>query len=155
MAWALFLIAAGIWAVMLLPRMWADRRFASVAAVRRRGVSLPESGRSAGPIRSTYLSSEGPPRGAGDRVSRETILSRRRRALAVLLVAVTASLVAAVVSRGIWLLSLHGFADAMLIWYVVTLRRIAIARRERDRGFAASEPARGVYPSQVRIVGSR
>jgi len=152
MAWALFMVIAGIWAIFLLPPLWADRRPSSIPAARRRA-GLEEPGPRSGAGRSTYQSS-GYAVAEGRGLDRSVILARRRRALSVLVGAALTSLVAAVVFDGSWLVGLHGAADAALIGYVVMLRRIAQARRE----MISLEPDlkdEMLDMSRVRVVQSR
>ena len=128
MAWALFLVVAGIWAVFLIPPLWADRRPSSIHAARRHA-GLEEPGQRSGTGRNVYEvpGYSAAPEGSG--LDRSVILARRRRILVVLAGGASTSLVAAIVFSGSWLVALHVAADALLIGYVVMLRRIAQARR--------------------------
>lgn len=152
MAWALFLVVAGIWAVFLLPPLWADRRRSSIPATRRQPVVAPPSSTGAAP--STYQSPSHPEGGRVEEPDPAVILVRRRRALMILAVAVLTSLVALVVFGGTWLVAAHGFADALLVWYLVALRRIAKARQESAPVTSGLEDEM-MEMSRVRVVRSR
>ena len=101
MAWALFLLVAGIWAVVLLPPLWAERFRFSPNPTRRHSDVAGE------PAQVSSRPSGDASSGSGD--SGDTnegwehhlqILSRRRRAIAILVMAIVVSLVAAVVIGG-------------------------------------------------------
>ena len=150
MAWALFLVVAGIWAFFLLPPLWADRRLTSLVGARSQS-GLGEPMQSSAPVQSTYHSPKHSGGPDGERLDRAVILARRRRALLILAGGATASLVALVVFRGPWLVGLHGAADALLIWYVVILRRLERARRNSAlRSLGLEE--RMLETSRVRVV---
>ena len=151
MAWALFLVVAGIWAVFLLPPLWADRRRSSISATPRQPVVAPPS--STGVAPNTYQSPSQPEGGGVEEPDLSGILARRRRALLILAGAVLTSLVALFVFGGTWLVVAHGFADGLLVWYVVALRRIARARQELAP--VTSDLEDEMETSRVRIVRSR
>lgn len=152
MAWALFLGIAGIWAVFLLPPLWADRRPSSVSAARRRA-GLDEPGEATATARTTYQSPGHPAGRAPEGLDRSAILLRRRRVLLALAGAAFVSLVGAVMVGGPWLVGLHGAVDALLVAYVVMLRRIAQARRS-SAPFEAEYEYEMSDVSRVRVVQS-
>lgn len=84
---------------------------------------------------------------------RTSILARRRRVLMILAGCALTSLAALLVFGGTWLVAVHGAADALLVSYVMMLRRIAKARPE-----AAPLPLDledEMQMSRVRVVRSR
>ena len=149
MAWALFLVVAGIWAVFLLPPLWADRRPSSNSVSRRQ--AFAERGSLAGLQPDTYQGPSHPEGEGSEAPDRAGVLARRRRALVILAGVVLTSLVALLVFGGIWLLAIHGFADAVLAWYVVTLRGIARAR-QASTPFTADLEDDMMEMSRVRVV---
>ena len=151
MAWALFLVVAGIWAVFLLPPLWADRRPSANSASRRRAVA--GHGTRTGGAPNTYQSPSNPEGGGVEDPDRTGILARRRRALMILAGCALTSLAALLVFGGTWLVAVHGAADALLVSYVVMLRRIAKARPEAAPLTAALEDE--MQMSRVRVVRSR
>lgn len=150
MAWALFLVVAGIWAVFLLPPLWADRRPSFFSPTRRQALDGP--GRHGGTPPNTYQSPSHPVGGGVGGLDRAAVVTRRRRALTIFVGTALVSLVAVVVFGGRWLLVLHGAADALLIWYVVMLRRITTASREMAALAAVADDE--VETPRVRVVGS-
>lgn len=152
MAWALFLIVAGIWAVFLLPPLWADRRPSSISATRRQAAS--ETGGRTGGALNTYQRPSYPEGGSVEEPDRADIRERRRRALAILAGSALTSLVALLVFGGTWLVAVHGVADALLIAYVMMLRRIAKARQQ-SAPLPVDLEDEMMQMSRVRVVRSR
>lgn len=150
MAWALFLVVAGIWAVFLLPPLWADRRPSFFSPTRRQ--ALAGTAQRGGTPPNTYQSPSHPVGGGAVGHDRATVLTRRRRALMILGGTALTSLVAVVVFGGRWLLVVHGAADVLLVWYVVMLRRIATVSREMVALAAESEDE--LEMPRVRVIGS-
>ena len=152
MAWALFLVVAGIWAVFLLPPLWADRRPSSIPAARRRA-GLEEPGPSAGTAQNTYQAPIRSTGANGEEHGQAAVLARRRRALLILCGGAVASLVALVFFGGPWFIGLHGAMVGLLIWYLATLRRIA---KERYEWASLAPELEDEIPetSQARVVRS-
>lgn len=152
MLWGLFLLIAAVWAVFLIPPLWADRRSFLLEAGRRAALTR-------GPASSSTDTYRNPPseRRAGTEPTTDNqILMRRRRMLIALGVAAIGSLAAFVALGGITFLTLHVAADLSLLWYVVSLRRIAVRRHTAVLAQAVDEQAKeDLYSSRVRVVQSR
>lgn len=149
--WGLFLLIAAVWAVFLVPPLWADRRF-SVAWSRpvERRVSPRQT--------STDLY-QVPPENHSMQASRppkELILLRRRRSLFSLGVFVLLTFLAIIAFGGTRFIILHLLADAALISYLLVLRRIKTRK-------ASPIPVQGIgirmeddlYVPTVKVVQAR
>ena len=156
MAWALFLLVAGIWAVILLPPLWADRRTSPLSATRRFSKRVGQPERIGRPSHDTYHSSGGLSGAVENGLDRAGVLSRRRWAVAALVAASIGTLAMAAVFRSLWMLGLHGVVDAMLIWYVVMLRRIKELQKAAESSRLRSEQEdEMLYSPRVRVIQSR
>lgn len=67
---------------------------------------------------------------------REAVLTRRRRAAAVLFGAAVASLAGWFVLNSLWMLLIHAIVDAVFVWYIMMLRRIRAFREDVNALFA-------------------
>ena len=152
MLWGLFLLIAAVWAVFLIPPLWADRRSFLLEAGRRSAwahasVSSPTD---------TYRS---PPDSRGSMTQRSTgsrVLVRRKRVLIGLGIAVIASLAAILTIGGSTFVTIHVLVDLALFWYVVTLRGIAVRRQTARLAERVDEQAdEALYDSRVKVVHSR
>lgn len=152
MLWGLFLLIAAVWAVFLIPPLWADRRSSLLDAGRRSALA----GSYGSPSRSTYRTTPGTGRGdVGDTTGKRALV-RRRRVLVGLTIAVIASLAAIVLIGGMASVAIHVLVDLALILYVSTLRRMAIRRHVTVLAETVHEPAdEPLYESRVRVVQSR
>lgn len=131
---ALFLLIAAVWAVFLLPPLWAGWYYSPTSSTRRFSRLVAPMEDAPLPSHNTYRISDGP------RVQgRAQKLARRRRVLFVLASAAFGTLVLVVAYRNIWMLALHVSAGAALVWYAVMLRRI----KERERQVKAARPRVG------------
>lgn len=131
---ALFLLIAAVWAVFLLPPLWAGWYYSPTSSTRRFSRLVAPMDDAPLPSHDTYRSSGGP------RVrGRARKLARRRQVLFVLASAAFGSLVLVVAFRNIWMLILHASAGASLVWYAVMLRRI----KEREMRVEAVRPRVG------------
>ena len=156
MAWALFLLVACIWAVFLLPPLWADRRSSSMSPTRRFSGVAAEPARVGRPSRDTYHISGGTGGVVESGPDRARILSRRRRVIVILVATAVGALAAWSVFGGLWLLGLQVASDAVLIWYLVMLRGIAKRRRAAESLRAMSQQEdESRYSPRVRVVESR
>lgn len=132
---ALFLLIAAVWAVFLLPPLWAGWYYSPTSSTRRFSRLVAPMDDAPLPSHDTYRSSGGP------RVQRRARkLARRRQVLFVLASAAFGTLVLVVAFRNIWMLILHAAAGAALVWYAVMLRRI----KERERQVEAVRPRVGL-----------
>ena len=161
MAWALFLVIACLWAVCILPPLWADRR-TSWLGPNRRAARLTEQPEQAGRApRDTYHSSApgpvAPVEAVASGMASAAILSRRRQAVVTLATAAIGTLVAAVIFRSLWIIGSHLAFDALLIWYMAMLRQIKDRQRAAELESMASEQETEMmfYSSRVRVVQSR
>lgn len=127
----LFLLIAAVWAVFLLPPLWAGWYYSPTTSTRRFSKLTAPLDDAPVPSRDTYRSS-----GGGRAQERARKLARRRRVLSVLAAAAFGTLIVAVLSRNIWMVVLHISAGAALAWYAVMLRRI----KERERPAKAARP---------------
>lgn len=134
----LFLLIAAVWAVFLLPPLWAGWYYSPTTSTRRFSKLTAPLDDIPLPSRDTYRSS-------GGRTARERArkLARRRQVLLVLAAAAFGTLALAAASRNIWMVALHISSGAALAWYAVMLRRI----KEREK------PARPVRP-RLESMGS-
>lgn len=131
---ALFLLIAAVWAVFLLPPLWAGWYYSPMSSTRRFSRLVTPMEDAPLPSHNTYRSS------GGQRVQgRARKLARRRRVLFVLAAAAFGTLVLVAALRNIWMLILHVSAGAALVWYTVMLRRI----KERERQARAVRPRVG------------
>lgn len=156
MLWALFLLIAGVWAVFLIPPMWADRRSSSMADNRRLSGN-PARSRSVdrSPKRANPGSGNSRSRGR-EQFTNGRVLSRRRRALILLATIVLVTLSMTIAFGGLWAIALHVLADMMLAGYIVALRGIVRHREADEREqYALRQEAEVLYSSAVRVVQSR
>lgn len=126
----LSLILVAVWAVFLLPSLWANRRYSALYTTREfsnftqdldRAVNRSGTG-------TRGLTADGGP------LIREEVLARRRLVMGILVLAVTAGVLASLLFRsmGVFLFSLA--PHLALIGYVSALRRLK--RRRREAAFA-------------------
>ncbi len=147
MLWALFLLIGAIWALFLIPPMWADRRSFFRAAQRRSRAA--ERNPVSGDARTTVPMTQAV---MARRAYSQEMLTRRKNRLIALVVAVAGTLAMLLLLRAPGLLILHILADLALIAYVATLRRLnlrktgGIAGRRIDdqmqQDYSYSPPAR-------------
>ena len=139
---ALFLLIAAVWAVFLLPPLWAGWYSSPSSSTRRYSKMSDRLEDTRLPSHDTYHSSGGA-NGAGPRDrDRAGKLARRRRVLFVLTAAALGTLLSAAVFRSVWMLVLHAAAGAMLVWYMVMLRRIKGRERAAEAVRVRTEPRR-------------
>lgn len=128
MPWALIPAVAVVWALFLIPGWCADRANQTLGAPR----SGSESGSSAMVERALARSGD-----AGATVAyREAVLARRRQVVSVLLGAAVASLAGWFILNSLWMLLIHVIVDAVLVWYIVMLRRVQTFREDVNALFA-------------------
>ena len=84
-------------------------------------------------------------------MSRAAVLSRRRRALITLIALSVATMAMAGFSRNLWMLGLHSIVGAVLIWFVVMLRRIR-EHQEAARRLMEEQEEQVVYRPMVTVV---
>lgn len=127
MPWALFLTVAAVWALFLIPGWWPDRashNFGSPRSESDAGSGWVEGGLVASGERDNAVS------------RREAVLARRRQVVSVLLGAAVAGLAGWFVLNSLWMLFVHVIVDAVLVWYVVMLRRVQTFREDVNALFA-------------------
>ncbi len=151
---ALFLLIAAVWAVFLLPPLWAGWYYSPLSSTRRFSGLIAPMEDAPLPSHNTYRSSGG--RRAQERARK---LARRRQVLFVLAAAAFGTLVLVLASRNIWMLVLHVSAGAALVWYTVMLRRIKVWERKvrpvRPRVGARGVGATRYRPERVASSGRR
>ncbi len=155
MPWALFLAVAAVWAMFLIPRWWADRATHSPTRPDFRSLEPSNSEAGFGRTIGRVLARSGD---AGNAVShREAVLTRRRRAVLILLCFAVASLVGWFVLNSLWMILIHIVVDAIFVWYVTMLRRLRAFREDVNALFDADHdyvpPPRD--HSAIRVVQSR
>lgn len=156
MAWALFLLVAGIWAVFLLPPLWADRRTSPLSAARRVSTLTGQSERIGRSSHDTYHSSGGASGAVGDGSDRAGVLSRRRRVIVTLVATAIGTMAAVVAFKSLWMVGLHVVVDGTLIWYIVMLRRIKELQAAAESLRVISEQEEEIrYLPKIRVVQSR
>ena len=134
MPWALFLAVAAVWAMFLIPRWWADRATHSPTRPDFRSLEPSNSEAGFGRTIGRVLARSGD---AGNAVShREAVLTRRRRAVLILLCFAVASLAGWFVLNSLWMILIHLIADGVFVWYITMLRRIQTLRADVDAVFA-------------------
>lgn len=91
---------------------------------------------------------------AGNNVShREAVLARRRRTVSLLLGAAVASLAGWFVLNSLWMILTHVILDAVLVWYIIMLRRIQAFREDVNALFADHDyVAPGRDYSAIKVV---
>lgn len=141
---ALFLLIAAVWAVFLLPPLWAGWYYSPTSSTRRFSRLVSPMDDAPLPSHNTYRSSDGPRAQERDRK-----LARRRQVLFVLASAAFVTLVLVVAYRNIWMLILHVSAGAALVWYTVMLRRIKVWER-RVRAVRPRVGSRGAASTRYR-----
>ena len=152
MLWGLFLLIAAVWAVFLIPPLWADRRSFMLEAGRR-SARASSSGSSSN---DTYRSPPNTGRAEKADASSSRIVVRRKRVLIGLAIAVIGSSAAIVFFGGIAFVTIHVLVDLALVWYVATLRRMAVRRHVAVLAQTVEEQAdEALYGSRVRVVQSR
>ncbi len=143
MALAVFLILAGIWAIFLLPPLWAERRRSRPSPRPLVRPLADEPAATVTPI--TGSNPGGPPPTVTmvqQRLDRDVVLARRRRVVAVLAGSAIVTLLVAILWVGVWSFALHVAVDALLITYLVTLRNIVKAREAPTPPVAMPSAAR-------------
>ncbi len=125
MLWALFLLIGAIWALFLIPPMWADRR--SFFRDRQRRGRVAERNSASGDTRTTVPMTQA---AMASRTYSHEMLARRKNRLIGLVVAVAGSLAMFLLLRAIGLLILHILTDLALIAYIATLRRLNLRRTD-------------------------
>ncbi|MDE0643701.1 MAG: hypothetical protein OXH95_06140 [bacterium] len=126
MPWAIFLAVAAVGAMLLLPRWWAERASYRSAQIAFKQGSQPAAEVEEEPEIVPRESYRPLPPPARPYSSREAILARRRRTLTILLGGVIGSLLGWFVLNSLWMILLNLIFDALLIFFVVLLRRIII-----------------------------
>ena len=166
MPWAIFLVVAAVGAIFLLPGWLSERvSYRSAQLAVKQGSQLatdleeePEIYPSEGTGSEPGLPQESyhpPPPATGSYPSREEILARRRRTLTILLAAVVGSLAGWFLLNSLWMILLNLIFDALLVLFVVLLRRIKIfqynIRALREYPVEEYDPAIYQQPT-VRVV---
>lgn len=148
MLWALFLLIAAVWAIFLIPPLWADRR--SFFRAGQRG------GRTAGSDRPSDRTS---PSTSGGRITGPgragRVIARRKRSLVGLGVTAIGTLAAVAVFGGVPLIIVHVLADLALVAYVAALRRIAVRRVSLADQVLRYPVDEHLYSSEYRVAQSR
>lgn len=149
MLWAFFLLIAAVWAIFLIPPLWANRRVIMLQSRRRPAPALGSAWSSSDTFRSPVTVQNDPARGA----TRDRIIVRRKRVLVTLGAAAVASFVAMIAFGGAAFITVHVLVDVATIWYVSSLRRIVVRRRAVSLAQTNDEQAdNAVHESRVRIV---
>ena len=152
MLWGLFLLIAAVWAVFLIPPMWADRRSFLLNTGRR----AARANGSASPSTEMYRNPADTQRARTIAAASRRNLARRRRVLVSLGIAAIATSVAFIAFDGAILATIHVLVDIVLVWYVVSLRRIAVRRRAAVLAQRVEEQAEATLTGPtVRVVQSR
>ena len=154
MPWALFLLIAAVWAMFLVPRWWADRAsFDPDPSPRPRQSGSKNLKGELFQGNTRVLRSGGTSQPADSRVShREAVLARRRRMMLVLLSAAAGTLMGWFLLASMWMLLAHVIVDAVLVWYIMMLRRLRTFREDVNALFDSDEhahPARNVPGIEV------
>lgn len=138
----LSLILVAVWAVFLLPTLWANRRYSALHTTREFSNFTQDLDRAVN--RSGTEAGGGDLTAGGAPVTREKVLARRRLVMGILVLSATAGVLAFLLFRsvGVFLVSLP--VHLALIGYVSALRRLKLRRLET----AAAAPITG--PSLMR-----
>ncbi len=141
MLWALFLMIGAIWAVFLIPPMWADRQSAFRSKPRVASRAVEGSGLASDVRTTTPFTQDDVVAGA----RHHEILARRRRWLTGLALTVLGTLAVFLMFRGTGLLVLHVMAVLALFVYVATLRRLTLRRINDLASLSIYDQARPEY----------
>lgn len=128
MSWALIPAVAAVWALFLIPGWRADREYQNL------GSPLSDSEAGSGAMVEPVLAGSGD--GGANVSHREAVLARRRQVVSVLLGAAAAGLAGWFVLNSLRMLLVHVVVDAVLVWYLVMLRRVQTFREDVDALFA-------------------